>query len=53
MNRKDKNRIAAERIVARISQNLEISSARLGPIIRASKVEKEAFYKLVRGLRAR
>ena len=54
MTRHEKNRFAAERIIAQISRNLEIAStARIGSLIKTNKASKTEYYSLLRQLRTK
>lgn len=52
MNRHEKNRLAAEKIISRISRNMEIAaSVRIGALIRNERSNKTTYYSFLRQLR--
>lgn len=54
MNRHEKNRLAAEKIISSISRNIEIAAtARVGALIRANNASKTEYYSLLRQLRTK
>ena len=54
MNRQEKTRLAAEKIISRISHNLEIATTvRIGTLIRANNMSKTEYYSLLRQLRTK
>ena len=54
MTRHERNRQQAEKIISRISRNMEIAaSVRIGTLIRNSHSNKTSYYAFLRQLRAK